>query len=62
MKKQEKEGYKLYNIQIFWQYNRDLGLISDTSSQNRLDKSLGPRDDIDSSHPLSKVPLGHNLS
>lgn len=36
MKKQKKEGYKSYNIQVLWQYNYDLGLIFDISNQQQL--------------------------
>ena len=62
MKKWEKEGHKSYNIQALWQRNRDLGLISGTSSQHGPGESSGLEDDIDSSHPLSEVPLGRNPS
>ena len=62
MKKWEEEGHKSYNIQALWQRNRDLGLISDTSSQHGPGESSGLGDDIDSSHPLSEVPPGRNLS
>ena len=61
MKKWEEEGHKSYNIQALWQHNRDLGLISDTSSQHGPGESsdLG---DIDSSHLLRKVPPCRNPS
>lgn len=62
MKKWEEEGHKLYNIQAFWQYNRDLGLISDTSSHYGPGKSSGLGNEIDLLYPLSKVFSGHNLS
>ena len=58
----EEEGHKSYNIQALWQCNRDLGLISDTSSQHGPGESSGPGDDIDSSYPLSEVPPGRNPS
>ena len=60
MKKWEEEGHKSYNIRALWQRNRDLGLISDSSSQYGPGKSSGLGDDIDSSHPLSEVLLARN--
>ena len=62
MKKWEDEGHKSYNIQALWQRNCDLGLISDTSSQQGPGRSSDLGDDVDSLHPLSEVPLGHNPS
>ena len=62
MKKWEDEGHKSYNIQALWQRNRDLGLISDTSSQQGPGRSSDLGDDVDSLHPLIEVPLGHNPS
>ena len=62
MKKWEDERHKSYNIQAFWQRNPDLGLISDTSSQQGPSKSSDLGDDVESLHPLSEVPFDHNPS
>ena len=62
IKKWEDEGHKWYNIQVLWQCNYDLSLISNTSNQQRADRFLDLEDDIDSLHLLIEVFLGYNLS
>lgn len=61
--KQEEEEYKLYNIQVLYQYSHDLSLISNTKAQPRTSKVLDLKDtNANSSYPLSKVPSDCSFS